>query len=388
MFAYKVEVEPVQTQKRKIHQGIGVCRFLYNAYIKHNEELFKREGKFVSHMEFAKYVNHTLRKDKPWINTCHSKARKKALANAETAFLKFFRGEAKYPKLKKKGKQDVKIYLPKNNAKDFVIERHRVKIPFLGWVRLKEKGYVPKGIDISSCTISQKGDRYFISFLVNPERKATKLSLRKKGIGIDVGLKNFATTSDGDVFGNINKSRRVRQLEVTLKRAQRSLSRKLESYKTRKKQDKIPPNEYGANIKKTIVRIQNLHRRLANIRWSYTKSVVGEVVKTKPLYITIEDLNFRGMMKNKHLSRVIANQNFYRFKVWLEQACRKSNIELRMVDRFYPSSKLCSNCGTKKTKLSLSERKFECENCGTNLDRDYNASLNLENATHYKVLVG
>ncbi|WP_420489202.1 RNA-guided endonuclease InsQ/TnpB family protein [Neobacillus vireti] len=388
MFAYKVEIEPVKKQKVKIHKGIGVCRFLYNAYIKHNEEVYEREGKFVSHMEFAKYVNHTLRADKPWINTCHSKARKKALANAETAFLKFFKGKAKYPKLKKKGKQDVKIYLPKNNEKDFVIERHRAKIPFLGWVRLKEKGYVPQGTDISSCTISQKGDRYFISFLVKSDRKETKQTLSKKGIGIDVGLKNFATTSDGNVFGNINKSRKVRRLEVTIERAQSSLARKLESNKVRKKQNNIHPSEYGANIKKAIVRIQNLHRRLANIRWSYTKSVVNEVVKTKPLYITIEDLNVRGMMQNKHLSRVIASQNFYRFRVWLEQACRKGKIELRMVDRFYPSSKLCSNCGTKKTNLSLSERTFVCEHCGTNLDRDYNASLNLENAILYKVLVG
>ena len=181
MFAYKLEMEPMKKQKIKTHQGIGVCRFLYNAYIKYNEEVYEREGKFVTHMEFAKYVNHSLRKEKPWINTCHSKARKKALANAETAFLKFFKGEAKYPNLKKKGKQDVKIYLPKNNEKDFVIERHRAKIPFLGWVLLKEKGYVPEGTEISSCTISQKGNRYFISLLVKSDRKETKQILSKKG---------------------------------------------------------------------------------------------------------------------------------------------------------------------------------------------------------------
>jgi putative transposase len=388
VYAYKVEIELVNKQKMKIHQGIGICRFLYNAFIKHNEEIYEKEKKFISHMEFDKYVNHTLKKQYSWIDSCHSKARKKAVANAETAFRKFFKGEANYPKLKKKGKQDVKLYLPKNNKTDFVIERHRAKIPFLGWVRLKEKGYVPEGNDISSCTISQKGNRYFVSFLFKVEKKETKQTLQKKGIGIDVGLKHFAVTSDGDVFNNINKSRKVRRLEVTLKRAQRSLSRKLESHKKRKKDKKLNPEEYGSNIKKAILKIQNLHRRLSNIRWSYTKNVINEVVKTKPLYITIEDLNVRGMMKNKHVSRVIANQNFYRFKVWLEQACKKRNIEFRMVDRFYPSSKLCSNCGTKKTKLSLSERTFECECCGSKLDRDYNASINLENAKVYKVLVG
>lgn len=388
MYAHKVEINPLYHQKIKIHQGIGVCRFLYNAYIKYNEELYEKEKRFVSHMEFDKYVNHTLKVEKPWINACHSKARKKALANAETAFMKFFKGKANYPKLKKKGKQEVKLYLPKNNKTDFVVERHRAKVPFLGWVRLKEKGYIPKGSDISSCTISQKGNRYFISFLVKSEKKKAKHPLRNKGIGIDLGLKDFAITSEGDVFGNINKSRKVRRLEVTLKRAQRCLSRKLELYKKRKKIQKLNPEEYGANIKKEILRIQNLHRKLTNIRWSYTQQVVAQVVKTKPFYMTIEDLNVRGMMKNKHVSKAISNQNFYRFKVWLEQACKKYGIELRMVDRFYPSSKLCSNCGTKKIKLSLSERIYECSCCGIKLDRDYNASLNLEHAKEYEVVVG
>lgn len=388
MYAYKTEVELVQKQKNKTHQGIGVCRFLFNAYIQYNEEVYEKEQRFVSHMEFDKYVNHELKKEKPWIDTCHSKARKQALKNAETAFKKFFKGEAKYPKFKKKGKQDVKLYLPKNNETDFIIERHRAKIPFLGWVKFKEKGYVPEGIQVSSCTISQKGDRYYVSFLVKPKQKKHTPVLRKKGVGIDVGLKDFAITSDGVVFGNINKSRKVRRLETTLKRAQRSLSRKLESYKQRKKEGKLNEGEYGANIKKAILRVQSLHRKLANIRHAYVKQVASQVVKTKPSYITIEDLNIKGMMKNKHLSKSIASQNFYRFRLWLEQACKKHGIELRMVDRFYPSSKLCSKCNTKKTKLSLSERVFTCDNCESTMDRDVNASLNLEQATEYTILVG
>lgn len=390
MYAYKTEVELAEHQKTRTHQGTGVCRYLFNAYISYNQEMYAKEKRFVSHMEFDKYVNHVLKKEKPWINTCHSKARKQALKNGETAFKKFFKGESKFPKFKKKGKQDVKLYLPKNNATDFAIERHRAKIPFLGWVKFKEKGYVAEAIDVSSCTISQQGARYFVSFLVKPTSSTGKPLpiLRKKGVGIDVGLKDFAITSDGEVFGNINKSRKIRRLGVALKRANRSLSRKLEAYKKRKKESKLHANEYGANIKKAILRVQNLHRKLANIRHAYIKQVISEVVKTKPSYVTIEDLNIKGMMKNKHLSKAIASQNFYRFRLWLEQACTKNNIELRIVHRFYPSSKLCSNCGVKKIKLSLSERTFCCEVCGNTLDRDLNASLNLEQATDYTILVG
>ncbi|MFP3728182.1 transposase, partial [Priestia filamentosa] len=146
------------------------------------------------------------------------------------------------------------------------------------------------------------------------------------------------------------------------------------------------PENQRKNVRKNITRVQNLHRRLTNIRNAYQDYVIREVVKAKPLFITLEKLNVKGMMKNKHLSKAISKQKFYEFKVKLIQKCSFIGTEIREVGTFYPSSKLCSCCGVKKVKLSLSDRVFNCDHCGTSLDRDDNASLNLSKATQYTVL--
>ncbi|MFP3729182.1 transposase, partial [Priestia filamentosa] len=202
-----------------------------NSFIGYNQELYQKGKKFCDGMSYDKYVNHTLSVEKPWIKETSSKARKKAIMNADTAFQKFFKGKAKYPRFKKKNRQDVGIYFPKNNKTDLTVERHRIKVPTLGWIRLKEKAYIPPGAHVSSVTITQKGDRYFISALVKEEEQTTPSTPFSDGIGIDLGLKNFAITSDGRVFKNINKSPRIKRLEKKLKREQRSLSRKFEHYK-------------------------------------------------------------------------------------------------------------------------------------------------------------
>ena len=383
MYAYKVEIQPTERQKQLIHQNIGVCRFVYNTYISYNQEIYEKEKRFVSAIDYDKHINAVVKKELPWIKTCNTKARKQSLFNAEKAYKNFFTGKSKFPRFKKKNKQDVKVYLPKNNATDFAIERHRAKMPLLGYVRLKEKGYIPEGLAVSSCTISQKGNRYYVSFLTKAA-KQIPIPLMKKGVGMDVGLKEFAVCSNKKRFSNINRSRTIRRLEITLQRKQRALSRKLEAKKKRKQKNE---NEWGANIKKNILVIQKLYQKLQNIRHAYLRHVITEVVKTKPQYITIEDLHIKGMMKNKYLSRHIGNQNFYCFRTFLEQTCRKYGIELRMVDRWYPSSKTCFQCKNKKTNLSLSERTFSCK-CGYKEDRDMNAALNLEHATEYTVLVG
>ena len=174
---------------------------------------------------------------------------------------------------------------------------------------------------------------------------------------------------------------RVKKFEKRLKRQQRKLSRSYEQNKHRKR------GEFCAkNRQKQLINVQKLHARLANIRKEYVRYVVNQLVKTKPTSITIEDLNVKGMMKNRHLSKAVAQQNFYLFREWLLAKCRQHGIELRAVGRFYPSSKLCSCCGTKKVQLSLSERIFACDSCNAELDRDFNASLNLKYATEYTVL--
>ncbi|EIF6153072.1 transposase [Clostridium perfringens] len=383
--AYKMEINPTDEQKSKIHQTIGVSRFIYNFYIAHNKEIYEREGKFVSGMDFSKWLNNEYipnNQDKKWIKEVSSKATKQAIMNGDKAFKDFFKKAKGFPKFKKKKNQDVKAYFPKNNKTDWTLERHRVKIPTLGWVRLKEFGYIPVNSIVKSGTVSQKADRYYVSILVE-ERDIKISNTNNEGVGIDLGIKYFAICSNGNKFKNINKTSTVKKVEKMLKREQRKLSRKYESLKIRNKKEK-GGNATRQNIQKQVVKVQKLHQRLRNIRTDYINKTVSKIVKQKPSYVTIEDLNVKGMMKNKHLSKAIASQKFFEFKTKLTVKCKENNIELRIVDRFYPSSKTCSQCGKIKKDLKLSNRIYKC-NCGLDIDRDLNASINLKNAKEYKI---
>ncbi|PWX51144.1 transposase [Clostridium perfringens] len=383
--AYKIEINPTDDQKSKIHQTIGVSRFIYNFYIAHNKEIYEKEGKFVSGMDFSKWLNNEYipnNQDKKWIKEVSSKATKQAIMNGDKAFKDFFKKAKGFPRFKKKKNQDVKAYFPKNNKTDWTLERHRVKIPTLGWVRLKEFGYIPKNSVVKSGTVSQKADRYYVSILV--EETYIKISNpNNEGLGIDLGIKEFAICSNGNKFKNINKTSTVKKIEKKLKREQRKLSRKYESLKIRNKNIK-EGRATRQNIQKQVVKVQRLHQRLANIRTDYINKTVFSIVKRKPSYITIEDLAVSNMMKNKHLSKAISSQKFFEFKTKLMSKCKQNNIELRIVDRFYPSSKTCSNCGKIKKDLKLSDRIYKCD-CGFTIDRDLNASINLKNAKEYKI---
>ncbi|MFH5826829.1 RNA-guided endonuclease InsQ/TnpB family protein [Clostridium perfringens] len=383
--AYKMEINPTDEQKSKIHQTIGVSRFIYNFYIAHNKEIYEREGKFVSGMDFSKWLNNEYipnNQDKKWIKEVSSKATKQAIMNGDKAFKDFFKKAKGFPRFKKKKNQDVKAYFPKNNKTDWTIERHRVKIPTLGWVRLKEFGYIPINSMVKSGTVSQKADRYYVSILVE-ERDIKISNTNNEGVGIDLGIKYFAICSNGNKFKNINKTSTVKKVEKMLKREQRKLSRKYESLKIRNKKEK-GGNATRQNIQKQIVKVQKLHQRLVNIRTDYINKTVFSIIKQKPSYVTIEDLAVSNLMKNKHLSKAIASQKFFEFKTKLMSKCKQNNIELRIVDRFYPSSKTCSNCGKIKKDLKLSDRIYKCD-CGFTIDRDLNASINLKNAKEYKI---
>ena len=389
--AYKVEIKPTPSQIKKINQSIGVCRWLYNEYLATNNKLYAqfKEGlidkkqAFMSANDFDKYINNEVKvlDEYSWINNCGSKARKKAIKNAETAYKRFFKGQSSFPKFKKKNKSDVKLYFPKNNKTDWKIDRHRIMIPTLKNVRLKEYGYIPVAAKVISGTVSKKANRYYVSVIIDTEN--TSQENMNQGIGIDLGIKDFAICSNTDKsYKNINKTQRVRKLEKKLLREQRKLSRKYESLKLRNKKEKGEATRQ--NIQKQIVKVQILHQRLANIRTDYINKVVSIVVRNKPQYITIEDLNVKGLMKNKHLSKAVAEQKFYEFRNKLTNKCHALGIELRIVNRFYPSSKLCHSCGSIKKDLKLKDRIYKCE-CGYVADRDYNASLNLRDAKIYNI---
>ena len=228
---------------------------------------------------------------------------------------------------------------------------------------------------IRSGTVSCKAGRYYVSVLMDiPETEKTQLN--EVGLGIDVGVKDFAIVSNGTTYKNINKSVKIKKLEKQLHREQRKFSRKYENLKKGASTKK--------NIQKQKARVQKLHHRIDNIRTDYINQCINEIVKTKPSYITIEDLNVKGMMKNRHLSKAVASQKFYEFRTKLEAKCKELGIKLRIVDRWYPSSKMCHSCGCIKKDLKLSDRIYRCH-CGYVEDRDFNASLNLRDAKIYKI---
>ena len=386
--SYKTEINPTSEQKRIINKTIGVCRYIYNFYLAHNKEIYAKDKLFVSGMDFSKWLNNEYIPNNPafqWIKEVSSKSVKQSIMNADSSFKGFFKGQSRFPKFKKKSKSDVKMYFVKTDAKVIIsCERHRIKIPTLGWVKLKEKAYIPVNPlthIIKSGTVSIKAGRYYVSVLVE-EQEQNKPQLNNFGIGIDLGIKDFAICSNGNTYKNINKTNQVKKLQKKLKREQRSLSRKYEDYKKLNKNEREVATRQ--NIQKQKLKVQRLHQKLDNIRTDYINKIISELVKTKPMWITIEDLNVKGMMKNRRLSKAIAQQKFFEFRIKLQNKCNELGVELRVVNRFYPSSKTCHNCGCIKSDLKLSDRIYNCE-CGYIEDRDYNASLNLRDCQIYKI---
>ena len=380
--SFKTEINPTEEQKARIRRTIGTCRYVYNFYLGHNKALHDNGKKFMTGKSFSLWLNNEYIPDNPdktWISEVYSKAVKKSIEDGCTAFTRFFKHQSDFPKFKKKGKSDVKMYFVRNNPKDCQCERHRLKIPTLGWVRIKEKGYIPTtrdGYMIRSGTVSVKAGRFYVSVLVEiPDVNIDNNS--NEGIGIDLGLKDFAIISNGKTYRNINKSAGLKKLEKQLIREQRSLSRKYENLKKGESTQR-------ANIQKQKLKVQKLHHKMDNIRTDYINKTIAEIVKTKPSYITIEDLNVKGMMKNRCLSKAVASQKFYEFRKRLKAKCDEKGIELRVADRFYPSSKTCHHCGSVRKNLKLSDRIYRCE-CGYVADRDLNAALNLKDAKTYKI---
>ena len=380
--SFKTEINPTEEQKARIRRTIGICRYVYNFYLGHNKALHDNGEKFMTGKSFSLWLNNEYipnNPDKTWIREVYSKAVKKSIEDGCTAFTRFFKHQSDFPKFKKKGKSDVKMYFVRNNPKDCQCERHRLKIPTLGWVRIKEKGYIPTtkdGYMIRSGTVSVKAGRFYVSVLVEiPDINIDNNS--NEGIGIDLGLKDFAIVSNGKTYRNINKSAGLKKLEKQLIREQRSLSRKYENLKKGESTQR-------ANIRKQKLKVQKLHHKMDNIRTDHINKTIAEIVKTKPSYITIEDLNVKGMMKNRCLSKAVASQKFYEFRTKLKAKCDENGIELRVADRFYPSSKTCHHCGSVRKNLKLSDRIYRCE-CGYVADRDLNAALNLKDAKTYRI---
>ena len=382
--AIKMELKLTNEQKIQVNKTIGTERFIYNEYIKYNQEQYKLGNKFISANDFSKYINNVYlsnNPDKKWIKDVSSKSVKQDMIYGEKAFKNFFKGLTSFPVFKKKGKNELGAYFVKNNKTDFEFYRHKIKIPTLKFVRLKEYRHIPKNAKIKNGTITKIADRYFLSLIIEVKDIAKTENTSTKGLGIDLGIKDTAMCSDGKVFKNINKTIKIKKLKKKLKREKRKMLRSVEYSKSKK----IKLKECK-NFNKKKLKIQKIFYRLNCIRNDYNNKMVNEITRAKLKYITIEDLKVSNMMKNKHLSKAIQEQNFHSIRTKLINKCKERNIELRLADTFYPSSKTCSCCGSVKKDLKLNNRIYKCCNCGLEIDRDYNASINLEKAKIYKVI--
>ena len=390
MRAYKTEIHPTQAQIEVIHKTFGCTRYIYNQYVYENLENLASGNDFISAFSYSKRVNNDPNTPS-WLKEVPSKAIKQALIYAERAFRNYFSKRKGKPTFKKKGSND-SFYL----IGTLKVERHRIFVPVLKWIRLKEFGYVPK--NISSVTISMKNGRYYIS-CVSKEEKDERIPLSDYAMGIDFGLKDQFITEDR-VIPSINRSLRIKKLEQRLRREQRRLSRKMEAnmvdkvyYKSGVKKGQLKsykwlkPLSECRNIQKQKLKVARLHERLTQIRTDYNRKAIHSLVmERKPSSITIETLAVRNLMKNRHLSKAISKAQWYQSRLYLENLCQKLGIELRLVDRFYPSSKICSDCGFKYKELKLKERFWTCSNCGSEHDRDRNAAINLGRCKQYTVL--
>lgn len=381
---YKTEINPTPEQERIINRTLGVCRYLQNLYIEKRNQYYKNHKEILTVNVFDQWYRKEYlleNPDKTWIKDVSSKSRKRALEDVNQAYDNFYKRRANLPRFKRKHDQKGSMYFVRNDKNHKIqCQRHRIKIPTLGFVRLKEKGYLPTSVPIISGRITKKAGRYYVSVIVETNMDKQVLSDMynySDGQGIDVGIKDLAICSNGMIYPNVNKSLKVRRIEKQLRKQQRKLSKKLHNRK------EGPANK---NITKQTTKVQKLHQKLTNIRTNYENQVIAQILKEKPKYITLETLNITGMLRNKHLSKSIQQQRLYSFTHKLTAKARQFGIEVRKVLTFYPSSKLCASCGFKKSDLKLSDRVYHCDLCGYTNDRDINAALNLKQAREYVVV--
>ena len=389
MKAYKTEIKPNKKQIELLHQTFGNTRYIYNQFISFNFDRLKNNQPIMSGNDYSKMINNDPNRP-DWLIKSPSKAIKQAIRNGDKAISDYLKGKKGKPNFKKKTK-DNSFYLIEN----IKVERHRIFLPVLKWVRLKEFGYIPN--NVKSVTVSMRNGRYYVSCLTH-EVKDERIITSNEGIGIDFGLKNQFITKN-ETIPSINKSKQVKKLEKKLKQKQRALSRKYENnminkvyYKTGKKKGHLKDYEWERplheckNLNKNQRLVNKLYERITRIRTDYNQKALQSILKQKPSFIVIEDLNINGLMKNKHLSKAISNAQWYKSRQFLTYQCEKLGIELRLAPRFYPSSKLCSCCGYKNTELKLKDRTWTCPKCSVVHDRDKNASLNLEQCQNYTIL--
>ena len=373
MKSVKIRLLPTKEQEELMLKSIGCSRFAYNWALNRCNELYQQGIKYNISNIRKEFTQLKKQDEFKWLNEVSITTMVESMRNLDKAFKQFFKIKQGYPKFKTKRKSRQSFYI-RHDRLYFI--NSVCNIERIGKVKFKTNYDIPKGRNIcrfSNPYCSFDGKYWYLSFGFEVEENQTTLN-NDLSIGIDLGIKDLAVVNVLDKpIKNINKSKKVRKLKKRLKRLQRQVSRKYEANKQGNKFVKTN------NIIKLEKRIKLLHRKLSNIRNNHIHQATNKIIKLKPYRVVMEDLNVKGMMKNKHLSKAIQEQGFYEFKRQMEYKCNFNGIEFVQVDRFYPSSKMCSCCGNIKKDLKLKDRVYKCDNCGLEIDRDYNASINLGN---------
>lgn len=380
ILTYKVRLHPNNKQRTKLFQTAGTARFAYNWALGYERQNYQNGGKFISDVDLRKIFT-TIKKQSEfeWLNLYSNNATKQAIKDACIAYKNFFSGRAKFPKFKSKRQSKpsfyvdcIKIQFTETHVKlEKIADSTRKNRAKANWIRLAEKNRIPCNAKYYMPRVTFDGLHWWISVGVEiPDSTETSTG---DGVGIDLGIKDLAICSDGNKYTNINKSKRVKRLAKKKRRLQRRVSKK---YRKNIKGVRYCKTSSIIKAEKQLLKVS---RKLTDIRHNYLHQVTSEIINRKPKFIVLEDLNVRGMMKNRHLAKAVQEQGFYEFYRQIEYKSARHNIEFIVADRFYPSSKLCSCCGNIKKDLTLRDRIYHCSECGNTMDRDYQAAINLKN---------
>lgn len=365
--AYKTELDPNNKQRTLFTRYAGTARFVFNWALADRIERYKANLS-TNKYEQKRRFNALKQERYPWIYDIAYTVSQQEFENCDLAFANFFRrvksgdGKVGFPKFKSR-KRGINKFTLRGNI---TIEDVKAKLPRIGWIRLKEKSYLPtENAKILSANISERAGHWFISLQAEVENHRKAMVLSNEILGVDLGIEKLATCSNGKVFDN---PRSLSHFEKILAHKQRELCRRQKGSKNRDK---------------TKRKISRLHYRISNIR-RYALNEVSHYLTAiaKPKIIVLEDLNVKGMMRNRHLSKALSDVSFNELRRQLEYKSQWCGIKVIAADRFYPSSKTCSECGSVKPLLKLSERQFVCESCGVVMDRDFNAACNLAALAH------
>ena len=374
----KVRLNPNNKQLTKLFQYAGCARFAYNWAIAREQESYNQGNNFLFDNELRKEFTQLKKQEEyKWLNDVSCNVTKQAIKDACNTYKRFFKGQCKYPRFKSKKystpsfyQDNVRIRFTNTHVKvEGFSKSKKQNKQKLNWIKLCEKGRIPTNCRYMNPRFTYDGLYWYVS--VGVEVDITNTLASNEGIGVDLGIKDLAVCSNGSTYKNINKIQKVKKLEKRKRRLQRSISRRYEKNKKGVSYCKT------CNIIKREKELLKVVKRLTNIRHNHIHQITSEIVKRKPSFICIEDLNVSGMIKNRHLSKAVQQQGFYEFRGQIEYKSEWSNIPVIIADRFFPSSKLCSCCGTIKKDLKLSDRTYKCE-CGNVIDRDFQASLNLQ----------